>query len=317
MITDIFKYIALILVWLLELIFSSSAQTQGLRQADSALKNTANTAFQAQDWHTAANAYQAIVKSEVTSGMAWFRLGTALQNTGSHKEAVKPYQEALRLGFQTTTATFRLARVYAVLRQSDQALAELEKAIKLGYATTREGFAIEPDFDNIRSLPRFDDIIKLAEASICATCNGQPEYRQFDFWVGEWDVRPFATPNAVPIARSIIERTNGNCTIVENYYTKGSYTGKSFNIYDASAKKWRQFWNDNFGQVIQFEGEYDAEEKALKYRSESSNRQGQKVLGKMTFYNLAPDKVRQLWESSTDDGKTWTSSFDGLYTRRK
>jgi hypothetical protein len=115
----------------------------------------------------------------------------------------------------------------------------------------------------------------------------------------------------------VIERANGNCTIVENYYTKGAYIGKSFNIYDPSAKKWRQFWNDNLGQVLQFEGEFDAKENALKYRSEARNSQGQKVLSKMTFYNLSPEKVRQVWETSTDDGATWALAFDGLYTRRK
>jgi hypothetical protein len=25
--------------------------------------------------------------------------------------------------------------------------------------------------------------------------------------------------------------------------------------------------------------------------------------------------VRQLWETSTDDGKTWTVAFDGIYRR--
>jgi hypothetical protein len=28
------------------------------------------------------------------------------------------------------------------------------------------------------------------------------------------------------------------------------------------------------------------------------------------------DEVRQLWETSSDDGKTWTIAFDGRYRRR-
>jgi hypothetical protein len=187
----------------------------------------------------------------------------------------------------------------------------------MGFATSKQGFDMEPEFDHIRLLPRFAESVKTAEANICATCDAQAEYRQLDFWVGEWDVRPYNLPNGLVTARSIIERANGNCTIVEHYYTKGAYIGKSFNIYDASAKKWRQFWNDNVGQVLQFEGEYNEQEQALRYRSETSNRQGQKVLNTMTFYNLAPDKVRQLWQTSTDGGTTWAVAFDGLYTRRK
>jgi hypothetical protein len=30
-----------------------------------------------------------------------------------------------------------------------------------------------------------------------------------------------------------------------------------------------------------------------------------------------PDRVRQLWESSDDGGKSWTVAFDGLYVRKK
>ena len=28
------------------------------------------------------------------------------------------------------------------------------------------------------------------------------------------------------------------------------------------------------------------------------------------------DEVRQVWETSADDGQTWTTAFDGLYRRR-
>lgn len=65
---------------------------------------------------------------------------------------------------------------------------------------------------------------------------------------------------------------------------------------------------------IDFEGEY--KDGAMRYTSASINANGQKTLGRMTFFNLG-DKVRQLWETSTDDGKTWTVAFDGTYVRKK
>ena len=37
---------------------------------------------------------------------------------------------------------------------------------------------------------------------------------------------------------------------------------------------------------------------------------------KMTFYNLGPDKVRQHGETSNNNGKTWTTSFDLEYRRK-
>jgi tetratricopeptide (TPR) repeat protein len=284
--------------------------------ADSIARAEANTLFQQQNWSNAADRYRRIVSEEPRNGMAWFRLGVALHGCSKHNEAIEPLTKAIELEFQTTNATFRLARIYAVLKRNGKSLDALERVVKSGFAIARQGIEIEPEFANILNEPRLQAIIVQGEKNMCATCDGIPEHRQFDFWLGQWDVRPFATPNAPPTARSIIERANGNCTIVENYYTKGGYTGKSFNIYDVTQKKWRQFWNDNGGTVIEFWGEYDAAEKALKYRSESVNAQGQKQFGKMTFYHLGPDTVRQLWEVSTDGGKTWTVAFDGLYTRR-
>ena len=43
----------------------------------------------------------------------------------------------------------------------------------------------------------------------------------------------------------------------------------------------------------------------------------QRVLGPHDFFNLGPGPVRQLWEQSTDEGKTWTVAFDGLYVRER
>jgi hypothetical protein len=44
---------------------------------------------------------------------------------------------------------------------------------------------------------------------------------------------------------------------------------------------------------------------------------GNRVEQKLTFFNVAPDTVRQLFDASTDGGKTWTATFDGRYVRRK
>ncbi len=40
-------------------------------------------------------------------------------------------------------------------------------------------------------------------------------------------------------------------------------------------------------------------------------------LERLGFTLLAGGHVRQLWEQSTDGGKSWTVAFDGLYVPRK
>jgi hypothetical protein len=44
---------------------------------------------------------------------------------------------------------------------------------------------------------------------------------------------------------------------------------------------------------------------------------GTKSLARMTFSKLSDGNVRQHGESSTDDGKTWTTSYDFKYVRVK
>ena len=44
---------------------------------------------------------------------------------------------------------------------------------------------------------------------------------------------------------------------------------------------------------------------------------GKQLMQRMTFTKLGNDKVRQHGENSNDGGKTWTTSFDLEYRRRK
>ena len=61
-----------------------------------------------------------------------------------------------------------------------------------------------------------------------SSCDTRAESRQFDFWVGDWDV--VATKENKPAGVSHIERAIGNCVIWENWTSLGTsgYTGKSY-----------------------------------------------------------------------------------------
>lgn len=142
-------------------------------------------------------------------------------------------------------------------------------------------------------------------------CPVKTEYRQFDFWVGEWDV----TENGRKIATSSIQRIVGSCVIFENYAEGDDYTGKSFNFFDATLGKWRQTWVDARGNVSEFAGAYS--DGAMRFEGESHLQNGRRVLRRLTFFNLGADRVRQYSERSVDDGKTWSVGYDYIYLRRK
>ena len=56
-------------------------------------------------------------------------------------------------------------------------------------------------------------------------------------------------------------------------------------------------------------------EKSLDYL-ESLAPNGTRVLQRLTFFPVHRDTVRQLFETSSDSGKTWQPGFDGRYVRK-
>jgi len=144
-------------------------------------------------------------------------------------------------------------------------------------------------------------------------------HRQFDFWIGEWEAYNLKGQKA---GDSKIELILDSCIILENWTSaaviKGlRYAGKSYNSYNAATQKWQQYWVDNTGGVTEyFNGHYE-NNKMILQTANVKQPDGSFKIQKMTFFNLAPDRVRQLGESSVDEGKTWKTDFDLEYRRKK
>ena len=143
-------------------------------------------------------------------------------------------------------------------------------------------------------------------------CKSQPQYRQFDFWIGEWDVQ---NPQGQQAGTNSIQLILGDCVIFENWTGARGGQGKSFNIYNAAKGKWQQTWVDSFGSVLELFGEYKDGQMTL--TGERKGADGKVTISRLTWTKLPSERVRQLWEQSTDGGKTWTVAFDGTYIKRK
>lgn len=153
-----------------------------------------------------------------------------------------------------------------------------------------------------------------ASAQVQAPCSGNANYRQFDFWIGEWDVYG---PNGGKAGNSKIELILDSCIILENWSDLAGYSGKSFSRWNAAEKKWQQTWVDNKGGNIEFsEGRFEGD-KMIFETSDLAQAKGGSAIQRMTFSVQAPGKVRQHGQQSTDGGKTWTTSYDLEYRRKK
>jgi len=148
-------------------------------------------------------------------------------------------------------------------------------------------------------------------------CLTAPENHQFDFWVGMWDVTPWqvATPTAQQkLGENDVHPILQHCVISENWTGARGGEGKSYNYYDPTLKKWRQVWIADSGGVLDYTGEY--RDGAMRFQGFTIDAQGRRVEQRLTFFNVAPDTVRQLFETSKDGGQTWAAGFDGRYVRR-
>jgi hypothetical protein len=62
-------------------------------------------------------------------------------------------------------------------------------------------------------------------------------HRQFDFWVGTWEV---TNAQDRVVGTNEISSILGGCVVLEEWQSTGPYSGKSLNIYDAANDKWHQ-----------------------------------------------------------------------------
>lgn len=149
-------------------------------------------------------------------------------------------------------------------------------------------------------------------------CSG-PEFRQLDFWVGEWEA--FAL-NGNKSGDSKISIILDSCVILEEWTSAGAqqglvYSGKSFNSYNTATRQWQQTWTDNTGNTTEFLRGEGSNGKIVYYADKVTGPKGENFMRRLTFTKINNDKVRQFGERSDDGGKTWTTEYDLEYRRKK
>jgi hypothetical protein len=139
-----------------------------------------------------------------------------------------------------------------------------------------------------------------------------PEARQFDFWIGEWEV---FLPDGKKAGENRIEKVANDWGLLENWNGGGGYSGKSLNTWISERKRWQQFWVGS-GDALELSGGLNAAgEMVLEGRSIGAG--AKETRERITWTPNADGTVRQHWQQSSDGGATWTTAFDGLYRRRE
>jgi len=140
-----------------------------------------------------------------------------------------------------------------------------------------------------------------------------PEYRQFDFWVGAWTV---TSPQGKVAGTNRIESLLGGCVLQEHWTSANGGDGTSLNMWNAADSTWRQVWMDAGGNLLELKGRLVDGRMVLSGTRPAPGQSGPATVDRITWTPRADGTVRQLWESSTDGGVTWTTAFDGIYARQ-
>jgi hypothetical protein len=279
--------------------------------------HVADSFYLIQDWNNAKLAYEAALKADTLSSLQWMRLGFANFNLKKYDDALNNYNQSLQNHPAAAMQSYlysRLARVYALRNNTAETLENLDKAIEAGYLNFDEMDTLK-DFAFVRNDEKFKTLRNKAYAT-AFPCTADPKAREFDFWVGEWDV--YQTGTHFLVGQSVIQIASGGCMILENWTAVGvPHNGKSMNFVDQTSKKWEQIWVGSGGIGANFfiNGEY--RDSAMRFEFEQPNQQGNKLKGRFTFFNQGPNQVRQLNETSPDGGKTWNTVYDFTYKRKK
>jgi hypothetical protein len=150
-------------------------------------------------------------------------------------------------------------------------------------------------------------VVALLMAAPAAAQQPQPapcaraEYRQFDFWIGAWDV---FNPQGTKVGTNSIDSILGGCAPHERWQSAGASAGFSYNLFDRVTGRWHQTWVDNGGLLLLLDGEL--RNGGMVLSGMGVNAQGQPVVNRITWTPFTADSVGQLWEVSGDQGATWT-----------
>jgi hypothetical protein len=305
---NIYKFPLLLTAVIFFIQVSAGAQKTGVyRVADSLYASKA--------YKQASEEYKPLVKDTSTDAFHLNRYGYSLYKMNHYPKAFQYYKQALASHPNTAikaSVLSRLSMLYAHEDSTSRALEFLDSAIASGYFGIVELDSSE-DFQNIR---RNEGFIQLRNKLFNSMypCANDPHAREFDFWVGEWNV--FQTGTTIPVGHSVIQKISGGCAILENWKSQVS-EGKSLNFIDDSTGKWKQVWVGSYpnGKQDFVDGVY--KDGAMQFTFYTKDAEGKPLLGRFRFFNQGTSQVRQFSETSKDAGKIWATNYDFTYLRVK
>jgi len=144
------------------------------------------------------------------------------------------------------------------------------------------------------------------------------EFRQLDFWVGDWDLSFDAGDRKTGRATNRITKDElGRCFVTEHFEQPDiGFIGLSHSTFDRRKKQWVQTWVDNQGGYINLVGgpvqgqPYSFELKTIEPRGPTGTH------FRMIWQEVKPDSLVWRWQQQEAD-RSYKDTWVINYKRRK
>jgi len=254
--------------------------------------------------------FKALEKSGRADGQAWLDMAAKAREAGDRDIAGLSLERAEQLELSPIRIGLERARLDVVNDDHSAAVAQLKTLFDGGFTAV----GIINNDSVLSSMAGNADYDRLIDAMSLQAypCRNQPGFKDFDFWVGDWDV---TTADGTIAGSNRIEIAERGCVLLENWTNTSGGTGMSINYLDMTTGEWVQVWNAEGGSQINIRGGLtDAGMRLVGHLHTVGT--GTTVPFRALFTLLPDGRVRQFFEQSNDQGATWVPWFEGFYTRK-
>ena len=285
-------------------------------QSTDALTDSAKASAMLRDssFVDAARAYSALTAREPGNPSHWAGLGRAEHSLGHYRQSEVAFLRALELYPANPPRSRRLtwyniAASRARQGKADAAFTALD-SIRMVPWLNAQVLDGDPDMASLMSDPRMTRL-KAHLALASSPCDTMPKARELDFWIGDWNVH---APGGALAGTNSIQKISNGCALLENWTANGGGSGKSLNFYNPGTGHWQQTWIGAAGGPIEFR-EGVLTDSTMRFLVRSAG-PGTAVTSRLSFTRIGPNRVRQHAEATTDNGATWTTTYDFQYLRQ-
>jgi hypothetical protein len=277
--------------------------------APAAFHEPAAVAFEEGRWEDAIREFRELLAAYPEDRISPLRIAQAERELGRHERALETLEQARTANSPESMVDVERARNLLALGRKEEGLTALEMADHVGLRAL--GLLDETkDFDSVRADPRFADVYRHVRERVFP-CEAMPEAGDFDFWLGEWEVR---APDGSLAGHNTITKRNGGCLVQEEWRGGGASTGTSVSFFQPSRGQWRQVWTGSNGTMFDISG--GLVDGAMRMEGTIEYVYPAEVVAfRGTWTENADGLVRQRLEEFDLVAGTWVLWFEGFFRR--